>query len=154
MTKGKYWCGDLCYVINNRWDEVCNLLFPPDSKGDHRSNEGELELEGGIKFAIYGTAWGDGCYADNFGNEYGVDAGVIGCIKVDDLAKLGEKVSDLGTIHEFPEDFETSYQDGVITFGHVKIDTDMCFEEEDVPEFCYCSAQGGARCQCEEEEES
>jgi len=154
MTKGKYWCGDLCYVINDRWDEVCSLLFPPNKEGNHRENEGELELKDGTKFAIYGTAWGDGSYEDNLGNEYGVDAGVIGCIKVDDLLKIGESPSTLGTIHEFDKDFETGYDDGTIFFGDVRIETDSRFEEEEVNDFCYCTEQGGARCKCDENDDS
>ena len=147
MTKGEYIICDLCYVIDERWDEVCSHLF---SKKNEKAG-GEFELEDGIKFAVYGTAWGDGCYEDNLGNQYGVDAGVIGCIKVEDLHKMGESPSDLGTIHTFEEDFETGYNDGVITFGHVVINTDPNFEESEVPEHCYCVAQGGANCQCEED---
>jgi hypothetical protein len=32
------------------------------------------------KFVVSGTAYGDGCYMDNLGNKYGVDAGVIGIV--------------------------------------------------------------------------
>ncbi len=148
LKKGKYYVGDLCYVNDERWDEVCNRLFASKS----RRPGGEFELEDGIKFAVYCTAWGDGCYEDNLGNQYGVDAGVIGCIRVDDLHKMGEAPSDLGTIHEFEKDFETGYEDGTIFFGDLKVETDRKFEEEEVPEFCYCTAQGGANCQCEEED--
>ena len=147
MPAGTFWVGDLCYVIDDRWDEVCSHLF---SKNNAKAG-GEFELEGGIKFAVYGTAWGDGCYEDNLGNQYGVDAGVIGCIKVEDLYKMGESPSDLGTIHTFEKDFETGYDNGTIFFGDVRIETDRNFEEEEVPEWCACTAQGGANCQCEED---
>lgn len=149
LKAGTFWVGDLCYVINDRWDEVCSLLFSKENK----KSGGEFVLEDGIKFAIYSTAWGDGSYEDNEGNIYGVDAGVIGCIKVDDLYKMGEAPSGLGTIHEFTKDFETGYNDGVITFGDIIINTDPSFEESEVPDFCYCTAQGGATCQCEENED-
>lgn len=149
MPKGKYVISDLCYQIDDRWDEVCSLLFSKENKGAG----GEFVLNDGTRFALYGTAWGDGCYEDNKGNQYGVDAGVIGCIKVDDLYKMGESPSDLGTIHEFTEDFETGYEEGTIFFGDVRIETDPRFEEEDVPDHCYCTAQGGATCQCEDDVE-
>ena len=129
MTKGEFWMGDLCYVIDDRWDEICSCLF---SKKNSSRAGGEFELEDGIKFALYSTAWGDGCYSDNKGNNYGVDAGVIGCIKVTDLHKMGEGVSSLGTVHIFTEDFETGYDNGTIFFGDVRIETDPeCNEEDD-----------------------
>jgi len=102
MTKGTYWCGDLCYCLDNDWDQVCALLF---KKNGNKRMGGEYQLENGVKFALYGTAWGDGCYLGSDGFKYGVDAGVIGCIKVDDLYKLGEGVSSLGNVHEFDKDF-------------------------------------------------
>ena len=128
MTKGEYIICDLCYVIDDRWDEICSCLF---SKKNSSRAGGEFEMEDGIKFALYSTAWGDGCYNDNKGNSYGVDAGVIGCIKVTDLHKMGESVSSLGTVHTFNEDFETGYEDGTIFFGDVRIETDPKSDEED-----------------------
>jgi hypothetical protein len=129
MTKGEYWIGDLCYVIDDRWDEVCNCLFGDKKSKSERT--GEYTLEDGIKFALYNTAWGDGCYDDNKGNNYGVDAGVIGCIKVSDLHKMGESVSTLGTVHTFDEDFVTGYDKGTIFFGDIRIETDSQADEED-----------------------
>jgi hypothetical protein len=130
MTKGEYWIGDLCYVIDDRWDDVCSLLF---KSGEKKKSErpGEFEMEDGIKFALYSTAWGDGCYDDNKGNRYGVDAGVIGCIKVSDLHKMGESPSTLGTVHTFEEDFVTGYDEGTIFFGDIRIETDPKSDEED-----------------------
>jgi hypothetical protein len=148
MPAGKYYVGDVCYVLENDWDEVCNFLFRKEGK----DRGGESQLENGAKYAVYSTAWGDGSYEDNKGNYYGVDAGVIGCIKVDDLYKIGEAPSDLGTIHEFQNDFETGYDNGIIFFGDLRIETDPRCEEEEVESFCYCTAQGGARCICDEDE--
>jgi hypothetical protein len=66
---------------------------------------------------------------DEQGREYPVDAGLIGCVKVESVdkdAKLG-----LGNVHTFESDFDV-YSDGqVITFGDVSIDTDPSFEDED-----------------------
>lgn len=148
MTKGKYWIGDLCYCLDNDWDDVCSFLF---SKNTNKGG-GESQLDNGAKYAVYNTKWGDGSYEDNKGNYYGVDAGVIGCIKVDDLYQIGEAPSGLGTIHDFTEDFETGYDKGVIFFGDVRIDTDPVFTEEEVND-CYCCDNGGARCSCNDDEE-
>lgn len=152
MPKGKYIISDLCYCIDDEWDQVCQLLFSK-SKGNSRLG-GEFVLDNGVKFALYSTAWGDGCYKGSDGFNYGVDAGVIGCIKVDDLYKMGESPSSLGNIHEFPEDFETGYEDGVIKFGHITIDTDPGMEDEDEDETCSTCGHStySVACYCDEEE--
>jgi len=134
MEKGTWCICDLCYVIENEWDQVCQLLFSK-SKGNSRLG-GEYTLDSGVKFALYGTAWGDGCYQDNKGNNYGVDAGVIGCIKVDDLYKMGESPGN-NYVHTFDEDFETGYDAGTIFFGDIRIETDpQADEDEDDNEWC------------------
>jgi len=150
MPKGKYIISDLCYCIDDEWDQVCDLLFGK-SNGNHAG--GEFVLDNGVKFALYSTAWGDGCYKGSDGFNYGVDAGVIGCIKVDDLYKMGESPSSLGNIHEFAEDFETSYEDGVIKFGHITIDTDPSMEDEDEETCAMCGhSTFSVACHCDEEE--
>lgn len=120
MKAGKYWVGDLCYVMHERWDEFCrNLEYP-----------GEMTI-GETEIAFYYTAYGDGCYFDQFNNEYGVDAGLIGCIRVEDIASDPENHIDGGHIFEFAEDFGTSDCGGKLLFGHVLIDTVQEDEEED-----------------------
>ena len=37
MEKGKYYIGDLCYVIKgDNWDEVCSLTYPYTGKNVHK----------------------------------------------------------------------------------------------------------------------
>ena len=147
MTKGEYIVCDLCYVIDDRWDEVCSCLFSEKAK----KAGGEFELDGGIKFAIYSTAWGDGCYKGSDGFDYGVDAGVIGCIKVSDLYKMGESPSNLGNIHTFDKDFETGYDNGTIFFGDLRIDTDPKFEDEEDETCPTCGHEAwSVACHCDE----
>ena len=123
MPAGKYYIGDLCYVMHEEWDQVCGLFF--SGRNDHGCNEGEFNLKDGRRFASFNTKWGDGSYEDQFGNLYGVDAGLIGCIKLEDIdMKCGENFTRGGNLVEFSNPFECSYQDGVIVFGHVRIDTD------------------------------
>lgn len=117
MKAGKYYVGDLCYVLGDRWDEVCDLIIV-----DHKCLDGEFELKDGTKFAIYGTAYGDGFYGDQHANGYPVDSGSIGCVLVDQITD-GELDESLGNIFDFTEDFETSEEDGIIRIGDVEIDT-------------------------------
>ena len=35
---GKYYVGDLCYVMHDEWDEVCGLFFK--GRDDHGCNQG------------------------------------------------------------------------------------------------------------------
>lgn len=127
MPAGEYYVGDLCYVIEE-WDEVCSLIIK-----DNQVLEGEFELSDGRRFAIYSTAWGDGLYLDQFGNEYPVDAGSIGCILVSDITRkdYGDRIDgDLGNFHTFEEPFKTYSEEGVIVIGDVRIDTDPSYEED------------------------
>ncbi len=135
MPAGKYYVGDLCYVMHPQWDEFCELTI-----SQHEVSDGEFTLANGTKFSFRGTAYGDGCYEDQFGGSYPVDAGLIGCILVDDI---NDPEADLeaGQIIEFTSPFETSYEDGVIYIGHLRINTgdeeydeyeeDEIYEEDD-----------------------
>jgi hypothetical protein len=128
MKAGKYYVGDLCYVLDNRWNEFCSVTIPGNKVLD-----GEMQLPDGTKFATYCTAFGDGVYNDQFGNSYGVDAGLIGCVLVEDIDKEipVANLTRLGAVFDFPNDFETSGNDGVIVIGHVVIDTGDQSDEED-----------------------
>jgi len=129
MKAGKYYVGDLCYVLGDRWTEVCDLIIV-----DHQCLDGEFELKDGTKFAIYSTAWGDGHYPDQFGNGYSVDSGSVGCVLVDQITE-GELDEGLGNILDFEEEFETGYDNGTIQIGHVEIYTMEEPEEEDYEEY-------------------
>ena len=129
---GKYYVGDLCYVMHDEWDEVCGLFFK--GRDDHGCNQGVLELKDGRKFASFNTKYGDGVYFDQDGEEYGVDAGLIGCISLNDIDLNADGNSTLGgQIIQFDSDFTVSggesYEsrrdwDGVIRIGHIVINTD------------------------------
>jgi hypothetical protein len=95
-------------------------------------NEGVVEHQG-LRFAYHGTAYGDGCYTDQHFNEYGVDAGIIGCIPLEALeGKVPEgRLESLGHIHEFKYDFTSEYYEGTISFGDIEIQTGDTEDEED-----------------------
>lgn len=135
MKAGTYYIGDLCYVMHDEWNEVCDLFFA--GRNDQGCNDGEFTLADGRKFASYGTLYGDGTYDSNIGTRHSVDAGLIGCILVDDIRDDSyDDIESLGAIVTFDQDFTTGSTDGVIRFGHVKIDTgdddyDDYYEEEE-----------------------
>ena len=118
MPAGKYYVGDLCYVMHNEWDEACKLMFDP-MNGE--GSDGTFTLKDGRRFAIFGTAYGDGVYDDQEGREYSVDSGSIGCIKVEDIRE--EIREDLGNIIDFPNDFYVKKNGGELIFGRVWINT-------------------------------
>jgi len=126
MKAGKYYIGDLCYVMNDEWDEVCNLTI----SGNEVLN-GEFNLKDGRRFAMFTTRWGDGNYFDQHGKSYDVDSGSIGCILISDIDMKKERnFLSGGNVYDFDKDFEVFSKDGNITFGYVTIDTDPVEEEE------------------------
>ena len=130
MPAGKYYIGDLCYVLDAVWDEFCNITI-----GGNDLLDGEFTLPDGRRFASYGTAYGDGIYSDQLGNRYGVDAGLIGCILVDDLSEADKaEATKCGAVIEFSEPFATYVENGTIVFGEVRIPTGDEEEEEDEDE--------------------
>ena len=110
MRPGTYYVGDLCYVMHPQWREVCDLMFACD---DNRVLHGEFNLANGVRFAVQSTAYGDGTYYD--GREYPVDAGLIGCIRVEDVYDPEWWVEGVQTV-EFEYPFTVEYELGTILF--------------------------------------
>lgn len=130
MKSGTYYVGDLCYVMNDRWDEFCALTIVGDKVLD-----GEFNLKDGTRFATFTTKWGDGNYFDQNGKSYDVDAGLIGCIRLDDIDLTNPENSLIGgNIVEFIQPFSTFSAGGEIRIGNVLINTDPAEVEE---EECY-----------------
>lgn len=116
MPAGKYWIGDLCYVLKDQWDEVCSLTI-----NGNDCLEGEFTLADGTRFATLGTAHGDGEYLDATGHHYPVDSGTIGCV----LAELVDDKMSGGHVLEIPYEFEPRSSGGFLRFGWVVIDTNV-----------------------------
>jgi hypothetical protein len=127
MKAGTYYVGDLCYVLRDDWEEVCNAVIKyPDVL------EGIFTLPNGKTFATLNTMHGDGGYLDNLGNDYSVDSGGIGCISVEYLTNEQlDGIAHLGHTRHFAEDFEVKNDSGRLIFGSVVIDTN---DDEDVVE--------------------
>ena len=130
MKAGTYYIGDLCYVMHPEWDEFCSLTCSGDNVLD-----GEFNLKDGRRFASFTTKWGDGTYKDEQGNEYPVDAGLIGCINVKDITPSELENLSSGRVIEFVQDFSTFSAGGVLRFGSVVIDTDATEELEEEEEY-------------------
>jgi hypothetical protein len=127
MKAGKYWIGDLCYVLGNRWDEVCNLIID-----GHKCLDGIFTLNDGTEFAIFSTAHGDGVYTDSSGiGTYPVDSGSIGCVlfsEIDEESK--DTAHECGAIIDFNYNFSPFESDGLIEFGNISIMTDYGDEDD------------------------
>ena len=133
FNAGKYVIIDPCYVLHDEWSELCGLFF---ADKEYDCNEGEFILKDGRRFFIGSTAYGDGYYPDNKGNYYGVDAGCIGIININDIDESNSMNDiNLGTIHTFETDFEVSIDNGIFKFDDIIINTrefdDEEFDEED-----------------------
>lgn len=117
MIAGRYYVGDLCYVLNKSWREVFDLTFEI-----HTVKNGVFTLKDGREFAIFSTAYGDGNYSDNYQNDYPVDSGTIGCILLSNVDDEGGV--KFGNVIDFPTDFEPYPSgEGKIVFGPLEIDT-------------------------------
>ena len=126
MKSGTYYCGDLCYVLHERWDEFCALTISGNNVLD-----GEFNLKDGTRIATYTTRWGDGNYFDQDGKSYDVDAGLIGCVALEDIDLTNpDNFLAGGRVVEFVNDFSTFSAGGVITIGNIVIDTDVAEEED------------------------
>lgn len=88
---GKYYIGDLCYVIGG--EDYDNTV------GDGADG---FYTNGKHVIGYFGTAYGDGFYEDTHGRKYGVDAGIIGIAPV---ALIDEKEGGLGGIITFENEF-------------------------------------------------
>jgi len=120
MQPGKYYIGDLCYVMHGEWNEFCALTISGNQVLD-----GEFNLADGRRFATFTTCWGDGNYWDQNGKSYDVDAGLIGCIRVADIDMTNPDNSLAGgQVVDFAQPFSTFSAGGEIRIGTVVIDTD------------------------------
>lgn len=136
MPAGRYFVGDLCYVLHAEWDEFCEITISGPKVLD-----GEFALKDGRKFATYGTMYGDGEYSVlGSYTKIGVDAGLIGCIRLEDIDTTNpDNDISLGYIVEFEDEFETGETNGCIWFGDVQIETGNSedYQEDDTEEGYY-----------------
>lgn len=122
LAAGKYVIADPCYVLEDA--DYSRLLKDTDYFMMNSVDRGGVMVDkaSGKYFAVFSTKYGDGLYRDNKGFGYGVDAGCIACIPVE----MCNKDEDNDYINEvtFERNFEVYYEDGLIVFGDVIINTD------------------------------
>lgn len=126
MPAGRYYIGDLCYVMHPEWDEFCTITIQGE-----RCLDGEFALADGRRFATFSTAYGDGVYTSSISTSHSVDSGSIGCIRVEDIRDTtynADRISELGAIVDFDQPFEVLEDTGMIVFGHVKIETNTDYD--------------------------
>lgn len=113
MPPGEYYIGDLCYVLGEEFDALL------------RQRDGEqATLLDGRPAVYFFTGSGDGVFKDQHGNEYYVDSGTIGAIRMADIIRRKGCNDELGNIWEFPDGFYArDHEGGLMEFGPVVIDT-------------------------------
>ena len=129
VPAGIYVIGDPCYAVPDKdWDALlqsCNYFESPIG----------YVKDGVQKFPVlaFGTKWGDGYYLGTDGNNYPVDAGMIGLVPVEIVEALADHDGDYdGVIVKFDRDtLCVDDGSGKLTFGHITIETDPSEEEED-----------------------
>ena len=111
IKSNRFYIGDICYVLNE--DLYQNIW------GDKYGFKDGIIDFGINQVLVHGTAYGDGCYCDNEGNMYGVDAGVIGVVPEEliDWDKIEKDYGSKSKICEFgnvvtAQEAELSYEDG------------------------------------------
>lgn len=121
LPAGAYIVGDPCYhVPDDQWDRVLEEsgFFEKQCWATFKTHDGR----DGIVVA-FSTMYGDGMYSDGAGREYGVDAGLIGIISILDIDPSEFDDQSAHAIG-FNAPVRCYEHDGVITFGHVDINTD------------------------------
>ena len=103
-----FYIGDICYALS---DKMYHEIW-----GDkYRWEDGEFEMmDSGFNFAVGSTAYGDGCYTDQYGHEYPVDAGVIGIVPLELVAK--EEAYELGFVSKKPGIATYCFKNGTFRF--------------------------------------
>lgn len=124
MPAGRYWVGDLLYVLSG--DEWADLSL----------NDGHQTLRDGRRVANFSTVYGDGMYLDEAESSYWVDSGSLGCILADDIRNLDAQ-TDLGAFvtcaapftprRAYPPGCYAQHGDGgVLELASVRIFLDQC----------------------------
>lgn len=125
MNPGQYYVGDLCYCLEDRWKEVCDIIIQ-----GRNILEGEFTLADGTKFTMFNTKHGDGLYSDQFGRDYAVDSGSIGCVLFSDIkSNISVQPNEHYQIVTFDQPFECYRDDGDINIGNITIFTDPDYDD-------------------------
>ena len=103
---GRFYVGDPCYVLS---DEDYHDIWGDANNFD----DGQIQLDEEKAFIVHGTAYGDGCYEDQFGNAYGVDSGTLAVVPLESCAKTDGLKN--GAVFQGNQADLNYYDDGVFT---------------------------------------
>lgn len=125
LPAGTYYIGDPCYVVadGDDWAAFCTAY----DKASPDATESAVITFKGRQCFVSSTNTGDGCYRDNYGDEYPVDAGMLAAVPAD----LVPAPTRAGLVHSkfFVEPFRVGADKGRwkrrkrIQFGHLTINT-------------------------------
>lgn len=123
VPAGAYFLGDPCYAVPGElWDELlasCDFFNAPI--GSVKSHQ----------VLAFSTAFGDGDYVGSDGISYGVDSGLIGLTPLALVPECErERLATLGSVVEFAAPVRCTWRDGLMAFGHVRIDTRFFRDDE------------------------
>ena len=125
LPAGKYFIGDPCYVFDQDWDDIVDLIF----------GTADTLIHNGRQLFVATTAYGDGSYRGSNGFEFGVDAGLLGAVPVELMSKTpGPKD---GVIIDAPHGLVCSepvygcFVFKVVNGTTIEIDTDFHDDETD-----------------------
>lgn len=133
LSPGRYWIGDLCYVMHDEWNEVCDLVIDDTSVKD-----GIFQLKDGRMFSRFSTYTGDGQYLYHSPalplsgpDRLPVDSGAIGCILESDIKVSNSNLPELGIVIDIPNSFKPYERDGSIWFSSILVATKVDQYDED-----------------------
>ncbi len=144
---GRYFLGDPCYTAgkdDDSWQKWCEVA-------DLSSNAFNEPICGasynGYPMVASSTAYGDGSFWGSNGEEYSVDAGLIGVVPEAVIKGMGIQEAELGPYGSWvevdqPTTLEYDGDTGTIYFGPVAIHTGDNDEDEDEDEETYCEICG------------
>ena len=123
VPAGTYFLGDPCYAVPDE------LWIPLLESCDYFNINDPVGTINGYSVLGFGTRYGDGVYKDQYGNTYGVDAGLIGLVPEALALQGGQTVSqlaELGTWVEFvnPTICTSNRDGGTLKLGRHIIVTD------------------------------
>lgn len=140
LAAGTYLVGDPCYAFtndtsrtsgNDLWSEWLDDAWKDVDPNRVTILDGRVS---GMRIAASRTAYGDGEYFDQDGFGYPVDAGLLGAVHIGFLRNLypehhgkthEQLEAELGMrVVEFLRPFHVSYDDGLISIGHITINTE------------------------------
>jgi len=123
MPAGRYFIGDPCYVQGNvEWDGINDARWPSTDPAECVDLLTVDRGRGPHMMYMGHTAYGDGVFIDDEGNEYPVDSGQIGATPME-LVSDDAGVEN-GQVVEFKHAWSAEWSAGVFNFGdEVRIDT-------------------------------